>query len=63
MESTVAEFEPRLFMRGTMMKTETGKRMAEQRVEILKMFRKWWDDEVEVAVVGASVLSSAATPE
>lgn len=63
MESTVAEFEPRLFMRGTMMKTEPGKRMAEQRVEILKMFRKWWDDEVEVAVVGASVLSSAATPE
>ncbi|TVY85988.1 Uncharacterized protein LAWI1_G008748 [Lachnellula willkommii] len=63
MESSIAEFEPKLFMRGAMMKTEPGKRMAEQRVEILKMFRKWWDDEVEVAGVGASVLSSAAKPE
>ncbi|TVY42600.1 Uncharacterized protein LSUB1_G000659 [Lachnellula subtilissima] len=63
MESSMGEFENKLFAREGMMKTEPGKKMAKQRMEILRTFRGWWDDEVKVAVVGASVLSSAAKPE
>jgi hypothetical protein len=34
--------------------------MAKDRTEILRTFRKWWDEEVKVADVGAAILSSAA---
>ncbi|TVY49670.1 Uncharacterized protein LOCC1_G000259 [Lachnellula occidentalis] len=63
MESSMSAFESKLFARGPMMKTEPGKQMAKQRMEILRTFRGWWDEEVKIAVVGASILSSAAEQE
>ena len=63
MESSMEIFEHKLFKMEAMMKTEPGKKMAKERTEILRTFRKWWDDEVKVADVGASILSSAATLE
>lgn len=41
------------------MKTEPGKQIAKERSEILRTFRKMWDDEVKVEDVGMAILSVA----
>ena len=60
MEGSMAMFEIKLFKLEGMMKTEPGMQMAKERIAILRTFREWWDKEVKVADVGASILSSAS---
>ncbi|KAM3072594.1 hypothetical protein ACMFMG_009387 [Clarireedia jacksonii] len=59
-EGSIAMFEIKLFKLEGMMKTEPGMQMAKERIAILRTFRKWWDKEVKVADLGASILSSAS---
>jgi uncharacterized protein len=59
MEDSMSIFESNLLRMEASMKTEPGKQMAKQRTEILRNFRKWWNEEVKIEGVGASVLKSA----
>ncbi|OJD31934.1 hd domain-containing protein [Diplodia corticola] len=45
MQGAVDHFEVKLERLEAMMKTETGRRLARERTERLKMFRSWWDEE------------------
>ncbi|TVY80666.1 Uncharacterized protein LSUE1_G004507, partial [Lachnellula suecica] len=60
MEDSMAIFKMKLFELEGIMKTEPGMQMAKERTAILRTFRKWWDEEVKMADVGASILSSGA---
>lgn len=63
MEDSMSIFESNLLRMEASMKTEPGKQMAKQRTEILRNFRKWWNEEVKIADVGALVLKSALDSE
>ncbi|KAJ9622366.1 hypothetical protein H2203_006585 [Taxawa tesnikishii (nom. ined.)] len=45
MEGTLRHFVDKLERLEGMMKTETGKRMARERTQRLRVFRQWWDEE------------------
>ncbi|MCJ1302929.1 hypothetical protein MMC08_005734 [Hypocenomyce scalaris] len=51
MDETIQHFTAKLEKVKGLMKTETGRRMAEIRTEKLRVFRRWWEEEC--AVVGA----------
>lgn len=45
MGETIRHFEEKLERLEGMMKTEPGKRMAKERTERLKTFKRWWEEE------------------
>ncbi|KAL0260420.1 hypothetical protein SLS55_004107 [Diplodia seriata] len=49
MQGAVDHFEVKLERLEAMMKTETGRRLAKERTERLKIFRSWWDEERDFA--------------
>lgn len=44
----IALFQEKVDRLESMMKTEIGRTMAHDRIERLRIFRQWWDDEYEV---------------
>lgn len=48
METSRELMDTRLVKLKDYMKTKTGRRMAEERTERLRIFRDWWDEEAEV---------------
>lgn len=53
MGNCIEHFVEKLERLEGMMKTETGKGMARVRTERLKVFRGWWEEEMEVATASA----------
>ena len=47
LEEAIIHFQEKLERLEWMMKTRTGREMAVDRTERLRVFRRWWDDEVE----------------
>lgn len=45
LEGSVAHFEEKLERLEGMMKTETGRRLAKERTERIRVFRGWWESE------------------
>lgn len=48
MQGSVDHFTEKLEKLEGMMKTEAGKRLAEERTQRLKDFRQWWQEELEI---------------
>ncbi|CAL5872859.1 uncharacterized protein PFLUO_LOCUS7128 [Penicillium psychrofluorescens] len=46
MENSIQHFGEKLEKLEGMMKTETGRKMARERTERLKIFRGWWEEEM-----------------
>jgi len=53
-------FDQRLFVLESMMKTEPGRRMAKQRTEIMRNFKRIWEEELEMERLGEMVLAESA---
>ncbi|KAK6509798.1 hypothetical protein TWF481_004527 [Arthrobotrys musiformis] len=49
MENVLKHFEEKLLRLGTMMKTKTGKEMAEKRIQVLRDFERCWFEEKSIA--------------
>lgn len=49
MGETIEHFTEKLERLEGMMKTEEGRRMARERTERLKLFRRWWEEETAMA--------------
>lgn len=47
LEESVAHFEEKLVRLEGMMKTETGRRLARERTERIRVFRGWWESETQ----------------
>lgn len=45
LDETVAHFHEKLELLQDMMKTETGRELAKERTERLRIFRDWWESE------------------
>lgn len=45
MNDSIEHFEEKLLLIGDMMKTGTGRALAKERTERLRLFREWWRDE------------------
>lgn len=45
LEGTLDHFEEKLYHLAEKMKTETGRKMAEERTEKLRTFERWWKEE------------------
>jgi uncharacterized protein len=45
LEGTLDHFEEKLYHIGAKMKTRTGRRLAEERTEKLRIFESWWREE------------------
>ncbi|RVD80423.1 uncharacterized protein DFL_008320 [Arthrobotrys flagrans] len=56
MENVLKHFEEKLLRLGTMMKTKTGKEMAEKRIQVLREFERCWLEEKSIAG-GVEVIS------
>ncbi|MCJ1229798.1 hypothetical protein MMC12_006468 [Toensbergia leucococca] len=52
LEGTLEHFEEKLFRLEGMMKTGEGRRLARERVERLRIFRSWWEEEWEMGMCG-----------
>lgn len=48
LEGSIDHFTEKLENIEGMMKTESGKRMARERTQRLREFRKWWEDEIQL---------------
>lgn len=48
MNNSIEHFGDKLELLEGMMKTETGRKMARVRTERLKVFRGWWEEEMEL---------------
>ena len=46
LDSTFRHFDEKLLKLEGMMKTETGRRLAKERTERLRIFRNWWTEEI-----------------
>ncbi|OCK85312.1 hypothetical protein K432DRAFT_287015 [Lepidopterella palustris CBS 459.81] len=46
MQVAVDHFDVKLLKIGSMMKTQTGRQMAQERTERLKAFKSWWEEEM-----------------
>ena len=44
-ENAIEHFEDKLLRLAGMMKTDTGRRMAQERTKRIEMFRSWWMEE------------------
>lgn len=51
LEGTIEHFGEKLEKLEGMMKTEEGRRMARERTERLRGFRRWWEEEIGMARV------------
>lgn len=51
----IIHFQEKLEKLESMMKTRTGREMAVKRTERLRVFRGWWDEEVEEVLDGAEL--------
>ncbi|KAK6533986.1 hypothetical protein TWF281_005327 [Arthrobotrys megalospora] len=49
MENVLKHFEEKLLRLGSMMKTKTGKEMAEKRIQVLRDFERCWLEEKTIA--------------
>ncbi|PSR74644.1 hypothetical protein BD289DRAFT_379857 [Coniella lustricola] len=47
LDGSIEHFKEKLELLQDMMKTETGRKMAVERTERLRVFRQWWESEVE----------------
>jgi uncharacterized protein len=59
MEGSIEMTEIKLFELERMMKTGPGREIARDRTEKLRIFRGWWDEEVEAGKLGSKVLAAA----
>jgi uncharacterized protein len=59
MEGSIEMTEIKLFELERMMKTGPGREVARDRTEKLRIFRGWWDEEVEAGKLGTKVLAAA----
>jgi uncharacterized protein len=59
MEGSIDMTEIKLFELKGMMKTGPGREIARERTERLRIFRGWWDEEVETGSLGSKILISA----
>jgi uncharacterized protein len=59
MDGSMEMMEMKLFELEGMMKTGPGREMAGEKTERLRIFRGWWDEEVETGPFGSKVLASA----
>jgi uncharacterized protein len=59
MEGSIEMTEIKLFELEGMMKTGPGREIARERTERLRIFRGWWDEEVETGSLGSKVLALA----
>lgn len=50
MGNSIEHFGEKLELLEGMMKTETGRKMARVRTERLRVFRGWWEEEMEVSM-------------
>ncbi|KAJ5086121.1 hypothetical protein N7532_010892 [Penicillium argentinense] len=48
MNNSIEHFGEKLELLEGMMKTETGRKMAQERTERLRIFRGWWEEEMEL---------------
>ena len=48
MEETICHFDDKLIGIEDWMKTASGKRMARERCERLRVFKEWWGDEMAI---------------
>jgi len=47
LQGSIDHFDEKLLKIEGMMKTDTGRAMAKERTERLRMFKKWWEEEQE----------------
>jgi uncharacterized protein len=47
MEETMRHFDEKLVLLEGMMKTDTGRRMAKERTDRLRLMQEWWDAETK----------------
>lgn len=59
MEGSMEMTETKLFELERIMKTGPGREMARERTERLRIFRGWWDEEVETGNMASKILVSA----
>lgn len=52
MDDTIDHFAEKLENLEGMMKTEEGRRMAQERTKRLRMFRGWWEEECGMRLEG-----------
>jgi len=57
MQESMGMYEKKLFDREASMKTEPGREMARERTERLRVFKGWWDEEIQVGMMGEEVLA------
>ncbi|KAI5368168.1 Putative HD/PDEase domain-containing protein [Septoria linicola] len=50
LQGSIDHFDEKLLRLESMMKTGTGKRLARERTDRLKMFYQWWQDETALVV-------------
>lgn len=60
MASSMHIFKSRHFGYEPMMKTRPGRRMAKEKIEIMKAFKKVWDEELDMQRMGEAILMDAA---
>ena len=53
-------FDKRLFVLESMMKTAPGRRMAKQRTEIMRNFKRVWEEELRMERLGEMVLKGSS---
>ncbi|KAL8943464.1 MAG: hypothetical protein Q9211_000961 [Gyalolechia sp. 1 TL-2023] len=57
LEGTLLHFDEKLLNLGSTMKTEEGKRLARIRMERLRKFKEWWEDEK----IGSTAIETGMT--
>lgn len=55
LEEAIVHFQEKLEKLESMMKTRTGREMAVERTERLRVFRGWWNEEVEEGCEGVEL--------
>ena len=58
LEEAIFHFQEKLEKLESMMKTRTGREMAVERTKRLRVFRGWWDEEVEESSEGVELQCS-----
>jgi uncharacterized protein len=58
MSNSIEHFHDKLLKIQSMMKTDVGRQLAEERTRRMREFLKWWDEET--AFSGTDVISTTA---
>lgn len=59
LEGSILHFGDKLELLESMMKTETGRKLAKERTARLREFRRWWQEEHDITVAGIAPAGNA----